>query len=103
MADIHAFLNTFQLQYRRTPPLQKVAVAAASVLSSVTLISLRLGQWEAEEQLARLQHQAAVLEQKNAELRRDIQNIGTADSIREIAREELGLVDPDTIIFEQAE
>ena len=103
MADIHAFLNTFQLQYRRTPPLQKVAVAAAIVLSSVTLISLRLGQWEAEDRLAELQHQAAILEQQNADLREDIQNIGTADSIREIAREELGLVDPDTIIFEQAD
>ena len=44
-----------------------------------------------------------MLKKQNAELRRDIQNIGTADSIREIAREELGLVDPDTIIFEQAE
>jgi cell division protein FtsL len=103
MADIHAFLSRFQLQYRRTPTLHKVVVAAAIVLSSLTLISLRLGQWEAEVQLAKLQHQAAVLEQQNAELRKDIQNIGTADSIKEIAREELGLVDPDTIIFEQAD
>ena len=103
MTNIRSFLSKTQLQYRRTPTLHKVAVAAAIALSSVTLISLRLGQWEAEEQLARLQHQAAVLEQQNAELRKDIQNIGTADSIKEIAREELGLVDPDTIIFEQAD
>ena len=103
MADIHAFLNHFQLQYRRTPALHKVVVAAAIVLSSVTLISLRLGHWEAEEQLAALQHQAAVLEQQNEELRQDIEALGTADSIREIAKEELGLVDPDTIIFEQAD
>lgn len=103
MANIHEFLNRFQLQYRRTPTLHKVVVAAAIVLSSVTLISLRLGHWEAEAQLAALQHQAAVLEQQNEELRQDIDAIGTAESIREIAREELGLVDPDTIIFEQAD
>ena len=103
MADIHDFLNRFQLQYRRTPALHKVVVAAAIVLSSVTLISLRLGHWEAEEKLAALQHQAAVLEQQNEELRQDIEALGTADSIRENAREELGLVDPDTIIFEQAD
>lgn len=103
MADIHAFLNRFQLQYRRTPTLHKVAVAAAIVLSSVTLISLRLCHWEAEEKLAELQHRAAILEQQNAELRKDIEAVGTADSIREIAKEELGLVDPDTIIFEQAD
>lgn len=103
MANIHEFLNRFQLQYRRTPTLNKVVVAAAIVLSSVTLISLRLGHWEAEAQLAQLQQRAAVLEQQNEDLRQDIDALGTTDSIREIAREELGMVDPDTIIFEQAD
>ena len=103
MANLSSFLSRFQLQYRRTPTLNKVVVAAAIVLSSVTLISLRLVQWEAEEKLAELQQQAAILEQQNEELRQDIEGMGTTDSIREIAREELGLVDPDTIIFEQAD
>ena len=103
MADIHAFLSRFQLQYRRTPTLHKVVVAAAIMLSSLTLISLRLGHWEAQEKLAELQHRAAVLEQENQELRDDIDRLGTSDSIRDIAREELGLVDPDTIIIENAD
>ena len=103
MADIHALLSRFQLQYRRTPTLHKVVVAAAIVLSSLTLISLRLGHWEAQEKLAELQHRAAVLEQENQELRDDIDRLGTSDSIRDIAREELGLVDPDTIIIENAD
>ena len=103
MADIHAFLSRFQLQYRRTPTLHKVVVAAAIVLSSLTLISLRLGHWEVQEKLAELQHRAAVLEQENQELRDDIDRLGTSDSIRDIAREELGLVDPDTIIIENAD
>ena len=103
MTNIRSFLSKTQLQYRRTPTLHKVVVAAAIVLSSVTLISLRLVQWEAEEKLAELQQQAAILEQRNEELRQDIEGLGTTDSIREIAREELGLVDPDTIIFEQAD
>lgn len=103
MANIHTFLNRFQLQYRRTSSLHKVVVAVAIVLACVTLFTLRLGHWEAEEKLAGLQHQAAVLEQSNEELRQDIDALGTTDSIREIAREELGLVDPDTIIFQQAD
>lgn len=103
MASIREFLNRSQLRYRRTPTLNKVVLAAAIVLSSVTLVSLRLGHWEAEAQLEDLQHRAAALEQENAELRRDIGQLGTTDSIREIAREELGMVDPDTIIFEQAD
>lgn len=100
MANIHTFLNRFQLQYRRTSSLQKAAVAAAIVLSSVTLLSLRLGQWGAEEQLADLYRQAAILEEENQDLRQRIDELGTVDSIRDIAREELDLVDPDTIIIE---
>ena len=103
MADIHAFLSHFQLQYRRTPPLHKVVVAAAIVLSSMTLISLRLGHWEAEDKLSDLQHRASQLTQENQELRERIDRLGTTDSIREIATEELGLVDPDTIIIENAD
>ena len=103
MEKIRSFLSRFQLQYRRTSTLNKVVIAAAVVLSSITLLSLRLVQWEAEEKLADLRQQAAALEQNNNELRQDIDELGTADSIREIAQEELGLVDPDTIIFEKAD
>ena len=33
----------------------------------------------------------------------EFDDLGTTDSIRRIAREELGLVDPDTIIIENAD
>ena len=102
MEKISSILSRFQLQYHRTSTLNKVVVAAAIVLSSITLISLRLTHWENEKKLADLQHQVAVHEQRNEELRHDIDGLGTTDSIRQIAQEELGLVDPDTIIFEQA-
>jgi cell division protein FtsB len=103
MTKIHSFLNRFQLQYRRTSTLNKVVIAAAVVLSSLTLLSLRLVRVEAEETLADLRQQAAILDQRNEELRRDIDELGTTDSVRKIAQEELGLVDPDTIIFENAD
>ena len=102
MTKIRSFLSRFQLQYRRTPTLNKVVVAAAIVLSSVTLVSLRLAHWEAKARLAELTQQIAAQEQSNDALRQDIDELGTTDSIREIAREELGLVDPDTIIIEDA-
>lgn len=103
MTKIRSFLNRFQLQYRRTSTLNKVVIAAAVVLSSLTLLSLRLVRVEAEETLADLRQQAAILDQRNDELRRDIDELGTTDSVRKIAQEELGLVDPDTIIFENAD
>ena len=102
MTNIRSFLSRFQLQYRRTPTLHKVVVATAVLLSSVTLLSLRLVHWDAEERAAELRQQIASQEQLNAEIRQDIGELGTADSIREIAQEELGLVDPDTIIIEDA-
>ena len=102
MEQIRSFLSRFQLQYRRTTTLHKVVVAAAIVLSSVTLVTLRLAHWEAEEKAAELRQQVAAMEQRNEDLRHDIDELGTTDSVREIAREELGLVDPDTIIIEDA-
>ena len=102
MANLSSFLSRFQLQYRRTPTLNKVVVAAAIVLSSLTLVSLRLAHWEAKARLAELTQQIAAQEQSNDALRQDIDELGTTDSIREIAREELGLVDRDTIIIEDA-
>ena len=44
--------------------------------------------------------QAAVLEQENNELTEKKENLGSSSSIKDIAREELDLVDPDTIIIE---
>ncbi len=103
MANIHTFLNQHQLQYRPSSPLHKAVLAAAILLSSVTLVTLRLGSWEAEDRLAQLKRQAAALEQRNEELRQDIEDLGSPESTRKIAREELDLVDPDTILFEQAD
>ena len=102
MKKIRSFLRRFHLQYRRTSTLNKVAIAAAVVLSSLTLLSLRVTLLDAEETLSELRHQASLLEQENEALRQDIDELGTTDSVRDIAREELGLVDPDTIIIEDA-
>ena len=103
MKKIRSFLSRFQLQYRRTSTLNKVAIAVAIVLSSITLLALQQVKREKNERFANLSRQAAALSQSNDELRQDIDELGTADSIRQIAQEELGLVDPDTIIFEKAD
>ena len=43
--------------------------------------------------------EAAALEQENADLQEDIEALGSAQSVQEIAKESLGLVDPDTVII----
>lgn len=101
MSKLHNFLTRFQLHYRRTPVLTKAVMGAAIVLSTVTLVTLTYSRIDAQQQLALLQEQAAVLEEENLELRERIDDLGTADSIREIAREELGMVDADTVIIDE--
>ena len=79
--------------------LTKVVVIAAIVLSTVALISLRWAQNDLESQNQKIRSEAAVLEQKNAELEQKIDQLGSVQSVQDIAEDELGLVDPNTIFF----
>lgn len=100
MSMIQRFFQRFQIKLQRTYPLTKVVVAAAIVLSAVTLVTMRTCQQENQQKLDNLYAQAAALEEENAGLEARIDNIGTVESIRQIAAEELGMVDPDSIIFD---
>lgn len=68
-----------------------VAIAALLVLHSFTLNY----QAEAEQRRA----QAQQLEQERQALEEKIDNLGTLEGIKDIAQDELGLVDPDTVII----
>lgn len=95
-----ANFKRIRLVFGKASPLLKTVVAAVIVLSTITLITLRMGQLEAKAATDRLQQQASQLERDNARLTQRIDALGTAESIRLIAEEELGLVEPDTIIFD---
>lgn len=100
MSKIQDLLNNYTLVYQPTSPLLKAVVTVTIALCTVTLIALRLTQWENAQDLALLRTQAAAMEQENAELSERIEALGTVDSYRQIAAEQLGLVDPETIVFE---
>lgn len=93
-------LNKIQLEFGKASPFVKTVVSAAIALSTVALISLRFAQWDAERTTAELLERAAVLQRENEQLQEMVDDLGTVSSIRRIAAEELGLVDPDTVIFE---
>lgn len=95
-----ASTNQIQLEFGKASPLVKTVVSAAIALSAVALISLRLAQWDAEKTTEALLQRAAVLQQENARLQQMVDDLGTVSSIRRIAAEELGLVDPNTVIFD---
>ena len=100
MAKQGIVLGKVRIIPQKTSPLMKVVVAATIVLSTVALIALRIAQWDAQGKLQVLQTQAADYREANNRLTQQIDDLGTASSIRQIAVEKLGLVDPDTIIID---
>ena len=100
MSFIRNFSTRWDLQYRRTPLLAKAVVTAAILVCTVTLIALHITLWDAQSRLEHLAQQAAAAEQENAILTEKVEKLGTVESYLQIAAEELGLVEPDTIIIE---
>jgi len=63
------------------------------------LYALRGQVEEAEAQKALLAAQVAQRQQENAELQEGIENGGSEDEMRKIARRDLGMVDPNDKVF----
>lgn len=100
MQAVFHFLHNYKLVRQSTSPLLKTAVTMAIALCTVALVALRVCMWEKQTELSLIQDQAARISQENAELQARVDALGTAESYRQIAAEQLGLVDPDTIIIE---
>ena len=92
-------LGRIRLVYRRSSTLVKCVVLAALVLSTLALLVLRWAILDTKAQLEQQRNEAAVLEQENRDLSHAISQLGTVQSVEELAGRLLGLVDPDTIIF----
>ena len=88
-----------RLVYRRSSLLLKVLVLVTILVSAAALVALRGRMLDYQQQRQALQTQALQLQQENAELTEHIAELGTEASIRRIAMEELGLMDPDAQFF----
>ena len=93
------FTNRIRLVYKRSSRQTKLAVCAAIILSTAALLALRSATLNAQAQADALRDQAARLEQENDKLEDKIDSLGSIDSVEQIAQEELGLVDPTTVII----
>ena len=99
MANQTNSVSRVRLVFRRSSTLLKCVVLAAIVLSTAALLMLRASIREAQAEVEALRAQAAALENENEQLRQQIDQLGTVQSIKDIAGEELGLVDPNTSFF----
>ena len=93
-------LRRIRLVYRHSPIMLKCVLLGMLLVGALTLMALRFSLLEAKQQTEDLRNQAAMLEQENQELERSISQLGTVQSVTELAEKLLGLVDPDTVIFQ---
>ena len=92
-----------RLVYRRSSPLLKGVVLGTVVLCTAALIALFSVITGYQNQTTALQSQIQQLEKENAALTQYIEDLGTEESIKRIAQEELGLVDENVTFFTPAE
>jgi len=102
MAKLEQIFSRIQLVYRRSQTATKIVVILALVLSIGALITLRLTMNELQADTRAMQAQAADLAAENEELREDIDNLGSVQSVMDIAEEELDLVQPGTVVYQPA-
>ena len=99
MRKLRSFLKRVRIKYRRSSPLIKTVVIATIVVCMAALlvigwrIDAAIADYEAKKELA------AQLEQEQNKLNEDIDNLGSADSVDQIAKDELGMVPGDAVVI----
>ena len=94
--------NPFQgvkVVVRPGPRKLKIILILLILASLITLASLGVVLHTIESRTQAALDQAAELEHENAELADKTEKVDSSSVIKDIAQEELGLVDPDTIII----
>ncbi|MBO5323418.1 MAG: septum formation initiator family protein [Oscillospiraceae bacterium] len=100
MARFKNPLRHIKLVYKRSSNVTKIVVLCAIVICTAALLILGGAIRDAEARTDALKAQASRLEQENNRLSALIDSLGTVAGIEQIAREELGLVDPDSVIID---
>ena len=95
-----SIFRKIRLVIKPSSPLTKAAAVGAMVLFLSAMVLMHTSIQDAQVQAEALRTQAAQLEQENALLEERIDLLGTIDSVAVIAQEELGLVDPDSVIIQ---
>ena len=93
-------LKRIRLVYRQSSTATRALVLGVVVVAAAALLTLRLTIGATQDQKDALADQAADLEQGNQELREDIDELGTANSVVELAQKLWELVFPGTVVID---
>ena len=98
MRKLIALLSRVRLKYRSSSTMTKTVVMSAIVVCMLALLTLQIANTAKEKRLEADRQRAAQLEQEQNKLNDNIDKLGSAESVKDIAREELDLEDPDSIL-----
>ena len=100
MAEKKNPLKHAKVVIRQSPAALKIVLIVLILFFMVTLAALRWVHTGILEETENLRDEASALEHANTELVEKTGELGSVKSVEDIAREELGLVDPDTVIID---
>lgn len=92
-----------KIHIRRSPLALKLVLTVLILFSTASLVALRWVHLDLQQEIENQKAQAAELEYKNAALEQRSQNVGSVSTIKDIAQNELGLVDPNTVVIRPGE
>ena len=89
-----------KVEVRPASNILKIILIVLIVFSMVALAALGWVHKGILSQIGELKEEASGLEHANSELEQKLDELGSVQSIQDIAEDELGLVDPDTIVID---
>ncbi len=93
-------LKNAKIVVRQSPASLKIILIVLILFGMVTLAALRWVHTGILEETENLRQEASGLEYANSQLEQKTDELGSVKSLEDIAREELGLVDPNTVIID---
>ena len=100
MAEKSTPQKTVKVEVRPASNILKIILILLILFSIVALVALRWVHNGILDQIDELKDEASGLEYANEVLEQKTEELGSVQSIQDIAKEELGLVDPDTILID---
>jgi len=100
MAKMNTPPKNVKVEVRPASNILKIILILLILFSVVALIALRWVHNGILNQIDELKEEASGLEYANEMLDQKTEELGSVQSIQDIAKEELGLVDPNTVIID---
>ena len=100
MANKNTPPRKVKVEVRPASNILKIILILLILFSIVALIALRWVHTGIRNQIDELKDEASGLEYANEVLEQKTEDLGSVQSIQDIAKEELGLVDPNTVIID---